>query len=190
MRVRVCLVISILFGGALACSSSSTSGSPAVADASGDAFVCSDNTGGTALASIEDVYNKSFATGIGPGLLCPLDSSANPLPVSYDTALDTNCGTLGMKSGDVQYGECLGYLVREADLDSSGSNSPSASTTSRPTRSSGSSTATARRINAAWRRRPSRPAPFRAAASGLSSGGGGGMFEDCAPRPDSGLGGG
>ncbi len=110
MRFGVETVVSIaLVGGALACSSGG--GKSTMPTGADDASVCTDTT---PPSPVDDVFNNNA------GLACPLDSTYNPLP--YDTAIYTSCSTLNLTSGDVKFGECLGYLVWEVDLDATGQN--------------------------------------------------------------------
>jgi hypothetical protein len=101
----------VVVGVAAACNGGGGASSPMMTDASfGDAAPpC-------VAASVVDVFNNN------QGLLCPLTSGSTPVPVSFDTAITTSCATLAMKSGDVQYGQCLDYLVWEVDIDGSGNN--------------------------------------------------------------------
>jgi hypothetical protein len=190
MLARVSLVISILAAlaaGSLACSSS-PGASPS--DGGPDAFVCTDTAGSSAIASIDDIFNQSFGRGIGPGLLCPLDASpTNPKPLSYDMAMYTNCSTLQMTSGDVQYGQCLDYLVWQVDLDSSGNNFSKCFYDVKTRALVGVIYADGTQDqcgNASYTIQAG--TVETCTISGLSSGGGGSLFEDCAPKPDSGGG--
>jgi hypothetical protein len=83
----------------MACGSSGTSST--VTPESGTA--CTDSLGA--------VFNKSQ---------CPVDSSGNPL--GYDIAITFTCDKQGLKTGDIEYGQCLNYLVWEQDNDTSGHN--------------------------------------------------------------------
>jgi hypothetical protein len=85
-----------------ACSSSSGSTTPST---EGGSTACSD--------SIVNVFNNN------PGVACPVDSNSNPS--SFDVAKETTCDSLKQKTGDIQYGQCVDYLVLEVDLDSTGS---------------------------------------------------------------------
>jgi hypothetical protein len=51
---------------------------------------------------------------------CPADSSGQA--AAYDAAQTVTCGMQGLKTGDIQYGQCLDYLVWEQDNDGSGHN--------------------------------------------------------------------
>lgn len=104
--VRGVIVMAAL-GAVVGCSSSSTSPSQ-----QGDAGTgCSD--------SLTNVLNIADANG-NPVVRCPTD--ANGVPLTYDQAITQTCSSQKLKSGDIQYGQCLDYLVWEVDLDGSGTN--------------------------------------------------------------------
>lgn len=167
----------------VACSSSKNT----TAKDTSDASFCVDTTGGDAnvTQSIDDVFNNNM------NLACPLDANNNPLP--YNTAIDTSCAVLGMKTGDVQFGQCNvgGYLVFEVDLDSTGHNlskcfySPQTQALVGVLFGDGTMDqcgGTSYTIQAG--------SVEPCTITGLSAQGAGGMFEDCKPIPEGGLGGG
>jgi hypothetical protein len=177
MRSRVFSAVWILAGGAVACGSGGASSAP-LTDAGGDAFVCTDTNGGNVTANIDDVFNTT-------GLACPLAPDNTPLP--YDMAIYSNCGSLGMTSGDVQYGQCLGYLVWEVDVDSSGHNFSKCYYDVQTRALVGVVFGDGQADqcgNASYTIQAGSVQPC--AISGLSSQGAGGLFEDCSPKPDGG----
>jgi hypothetical protein len=91
-------VVAALIGlaGATACSSSS-GGAPVPADAGGP-DACVD--------TLQSVFGKSQ---------CPADSTG--ASVGYDLAIASTCSTQNLSSGDIQFGQCLDYLVWEQDND-------------------------------------------------------------------------
>jgi hypothetical protein len=185
MLARVLIISMLAAGAVIACNGSPVSALPD--DGGPDAFVCKDTTGSSATQSIDDVFNNSFNSGIGPGLLCPLDANNNPLP--YDMAIYTNCGTLQMKSGDVQYGQCLDYLVWQVDVDQSGNNFSKCFYDVKTRALVGVLYGDGTQDQCGNASYTVQAGSFQTCTiSGLSSGGGGSMFEDCTPRPDSGGG--
>jgi hypothetical protein len=112
MRFGVGVAVSVLvLGVAVACNGGGSGTSPGVSDASEDAAPpCIDMA----------TPNPIFDLLSNPNVACPLNSAMD-MPVSFDMAITTSCPP-GMKSGDIQYGQCLDYLVWELDVDSSGTN--------------------------------------------------------------------
>jgi hypothetical protein len=173
MRLGLLATVSFAAVGALLACSSGSNNSPATGDAG--ASVCADTSG------LVDLFNTT-------ALACPLNSAMTE-PVSYDTAIDTSCSSLGMKSGDIQFGQCDQYLVWELDLDMTGRNFSkcfydvkshvlvgAVYSDGNMDQCGGSSyTIEAGTVETC-------------SISGLSAPGAGGMFEDCAPKPDAGPG--
>jgi hypothetical protein len=86
-------------GALIACSGSSSGPSSSPSDAA--PAVCTD--------SLSSVFAKSQ---------CPANAMGEP--ADYDTAITTTCGAQGLKLGDIQFGQCLDYLVWEQDNDAAG----------------------------------------------------------------------
>jgi hypothetical protein len=95
------LAIPAALCGVAACSSSSSNATPTEAGSN----ACTD--------SIVNVFNNN------QGVACPVD--ANGTPENYDTAILATCSSLNQKTGFIQNGQCIDYLVFEVDLDSKGS---------------------------------------------------------------------
>jgi hypothetical protein len=99
LQPAAALFLAVLSGIAACSSGSGSGGAPAEAGST----ACSD--------SIINVFNND-------PVACPLDANNNP--ASWDVAITTTCDSLKQKTGDIQYGQCLEYLVLQVDLDSSG----------------------------------------------------------------------
>lgn len=101
----VAFVVSAL-GAVVACSSGGSS-SP-------------QNDGGTTACtdSITNIFNNNVDTNGNSLVRCPVD--ANGTPLTYDQAITMTCSAEKLKTGVIQYGQCLDYLVWEVDTDSSG----------------------------------------------------------------------
>jgi hypothetical protein len=78
---------------------------------SGGSAALTSDAGAQCTASLAAVFGKSQ---------CPADTSGTP--VGYDIAITFTCDKQGLKVGDIQYGQCLNYLVWEQDNDTSGNN--------------------------------------------------------------------
>jgi hypothetical protein len=188
-QMRFGFAVAVASMGALAVAACSSSSKGSAAPDTSDASLCVDTTGGDGdvTVAIDDVFNKNML------IACPLSEGTNPVPLSYDMAIDTSCTTLGMTTGDVQFGQCNvgGYLVWEVDLDSTGHNfskcyySPVTHALVGVLYGDGKQdqcNGTSYTIQAG--------SVEPCTISGLSAQGAGGMFEDCKPIPEGGLGGG
>jgi hypothetical protein len=81
-------------------------------------LACSSSGGSVATSpdaapECTDSLNTIFAKS-----QCPADTSGQP--VTYDSAQTYTCSMQGLKTGDIEYGQCLDYLVWEQDNDGSG----------------------------------------------------------------------
>lgn len=98
-------VVSAL-GAVVACSSSGGGTSP-------------QNDAGTACTdTITNIFNNNVDSNGNSLVRCPVDSSGNTL--NYDQAITTTCSTEKLKTGVIQYGQCLDYLVWQVQTDAAG----------------------------------------------------------------------
>ena len=184
MRIAVGIIAGLVCASP-ACSGNGSGGSPSTADGGDDTSIslCTDTTGPNATAAIDDVFNNSV-------LACPLD--ANNVPLPYGTAIDVGCAALKMTKGDVQYGQCLNYLVWEVDVDSSGNNFSKCFYDVDTRALVGVVFGDGMKDQCGMTSYTIQAGSVDAdcGIEGLSAAGAGGLFEDCAPEPEGGLEGG
>jgi hypothetical protein len=173
--MRLGLLAAVSFGAVgalLACSSGSNTNR--VTGDSGPS-VCADTSG------LIDLFNNTM-------LACPLNGGQTA-PVTYDMAIDTSCSSLGLKSGDVQFGQCDQYLVWEVDLDMTGRNFSKCFYDVKSHLLVGAIYGDGSMDQCGGSSYTIQAGTVETCSiSGLSAVGAGGTFEDCAPKPDAGPG--